>query len=80
MGPNGGGSKEKQIQTITEICHWIDAPESKIPEVADNLFGSGKGTFRKGQIDSWKTELPDNILSKVEDELGDILDKWGYSK
>ena len=79
VGSKGGGSDNLQMDTLHRICKWIDAPESKIQSVADELFGPGdRYTFRKGKIDSWKNEIPPSVMNKLESSIGDILTKWNY--
>lgn len=78
VGTKGGGSLESQEETISNLCKWLDIPESKSRGVADELFGPGRHTFRKGQIDSWRSELSEANIRIVEDKLGDILKRWGY--
>lgn len=79
IGSKGGGSDEKQREMLDHICHWIEAPTTDSSYVLENLFGPGeRTTFRTGQIDSWKSEIPESVSSHLEDALGDIIDKWGY--
>ena len=79
VGTKGGGSGSKQRKTLEHICDWLDAPRNMVQFVSDNLFGPGKNTFRKGQIDSWRFELPEGIIDSSSEELRDILNEWGYS-
>lgn len=78
VGKRGGGSDIKQMQILAELCDRIDGPKDKIDYVAENLFGPGKHTFRKGKINSWEDELPKDIIRLADKELKDILIWWGY--
>jgi hypothetical protein len=60
------------------MCNRLDVPLERIENVTKNLFGPGLRAFRKGQIDSWRDEIPAPIIKDVEHELKDILDTWGY--
>ena len=80
VGTKGGGTLESQEETISNLCAWLEIPESKSATVADELFGPGRHTFRKGQVDSWRKELSDENIKLVEEKLGDILSLWGYEK
>ncbi len=79
VGEKGGGTLKSQEETVSSLCNWLEIPESKSAGVADELFGPGRHTFRKGQIDSWRNELSDENIKTVEEKLGDILKRWGYS-
>ncbi len=78
VGTKGGGTLESQEQTIANLCDWLEIPRAKSEGVADELFGPGRHTFRKGQVDSWRSELSDENIKLVEEKLGDVLKKWGY--
>jgi len=78
VGARGGGSDMLQLQTLRRLCRVLDFPAERIDTVLAQLFGPGRGTFRKGQIDSWKNELPVNLISEAEKELAPILHRWGY--
>ncbi len=78
VGEKGGGTLESQEETISNLCKWLEIPESKAKGVTDELFGPGRHTFRKGQVDSWRKELSDSNIKILEEKLGDILSRWGY--
>lgn len=79
VGSRGGGSDTLQMQTIRKLCQTVELPEESPGIVSEQLFGPGRGTFRKGQIDSWREELPQELLCEVERNLAPILQKWGYN-
>ena len=78
VGEKGGGSDEAQKNVLNRLCSWLDIPSPKAAGVAEELFGPGRHTFRKGQIASWKDELPESNIKLVNEKLGDILELWGY--
>ena len=78
IGSSGGGSSENQQRELHRLCEWLDIPSGRIDYVAENLYGPGRATFRKGTIDSWRKELPERIIMEVEEQLGDIMKKWKY--
>lgn len=80
VGSQGGGSKDTQLELMGKICRFLDISEGKIDVVVDNVFGAGRHTFRKGLIDSWRGEIPDDVVSLANIELADILDAWGYAR
>lgn len=78
VGEKGGGDDTIQKEVLTELASRIGAPKDKIDYVVENIFGSGRHTFRKGKIDSWKDEIPKNIQKTMTEELEPILRKWNY--
>ena len=63
----GGGSLKTQKQTLIKILDFLKIKDNytddQIEKIRLNLFG-GTHTFRSGKIDSWKTELSDNMIKK----------------
>lgn len=80
VGSQGGGSDEIRNKVLEKIADALNIPREKIPSVADNLYGPGRHTFRKGRIDTWKEEIPPSVLERISSEMSDILKKWGYEK
>ncbi|EIC23465.1 sulfotransferase domain-containing protein [Thiorhodovibrio frisius] len=78
IGSKGGGNDSDQIKTISDICAHIGITLDSFDSVADKLFGEGKHTFRKGRIDSWKSEIPPRVIEEIESDLSDTLLAWGY--
>ena len=80
VGEQGGGSDKKQLTVLEQLADALKLPREKIQQVAENLYGPGRHTFRKGRIDSWKDEIPSRVLDRISTEMSEILDKWGYEK
>jgi hypothetical protein len=78
IGSSGGGSDEIQRETIADICNHIGISTKNIDYVIENLFGSKSRTFRKGRIDSWKDEIPIELLAEIDKELESIIENFGY--
>ena len=78
VGEKGGGSAEAQRNTLQRVCDWLEISTSHIDKVIEELFGPGRHTFRKGQVDSWKEELPPDMIELTEKTLKDVLHLWGY--
>lgn len=69
VGPKGGGTADVQFQSINKILNHLNAEHLDVEEIANNSFGKS-GTFRKGKISRWKTELNDNekdLFKKYDD-------------
>jgi len=78
VGPKGGGSDYKQTETLKQVCSHIGIPPDLIPRIKKELFGPGRPTFRKGQTDSWKEEVPIGLQERMNLELKYLLERWGY--
>ena len=78
VGVGGGGTEEAQRKTLLQLAEWLDIENPPIDKIREELFGPGRHTFRKGQIASWQDELPAPLHDRVDELLGDILDRWGY--
>lgn len=79
VGRKGGGSDQARLSTLRDLARHLEIAGDKIDAVAQNLFGPGRPTFRKGQIDSWREELPRPLQTRLNDELGSVLTEWGYT-
>jgi len=81
IGPGGGGTAEKQIETITKIAQHIkfDITPEKREEITKNIFG-GTWTFREGQIGGWKKYFTPEIKAafKQDKKLLRLLIDLGY--
>jgi len=78
VGDQGGGSDTQRIQVLEHLAEVLGLPGDRITEVAENLYGPGRHTFRKGKIDSWKEEIPPDMLEHISVEVAGVLKKWGY--
>lgn len=79
IGEKGGGSREKQYEAIKNILHFIGREDlfSNVEKIANELYG-GTHTFRKGKKETWKEELSNEIISEINDSIGDLISKLGY--
>ncbi|MCU7938284.1 MAG: hypothetical protein KZQ64_04620 [gamma proteobacterium symbiont of Bathyaustriella thionipta] len=51
-------------------------PSAKM--IHESLFGDRKDTFRKGRINSWKTDIPVKFHDEINTELECVMKQWGY--
>lgn len=81
VGERGGGSCAAQRKSIEQICSYLDldVDKQKIASVQENLFGSS-GTFRKGQIGSWRSEFSEEHKVAVKEVAGNLLIELGYEE
>lgn len=77
VGARGGGDDSRQFEETRRIADWLEIPEDARKMAVETLFG-GSQTFRSGQIDSWRTEIPAGLLADVNTELAPVLSAWGY--
>jgi hypothetical protein len=82
IGSKGGGDDAKQIATVKAIAKHIsvELSEERAQEIATNLFGITKNTFRKGQIGAWKEEFTPEHKKLFKQYGGELLIKLGYEK
>ncbi len=81
IGPQGGGSLERQIAAIKKIAEHLEVPlnDSKLKYCVNNLFGSTI-TFRSGKIGGWKTHFKSYHKDIFNASTGDLLKQLGYVK
>lgn len=81
VGPQGGGTRDEQIQEIINIAEHIGSPlsEQRACDIADQLFGRFE-TFRQGKIGAWKKDFTQEHKDAFKLLGGDLLIKLGYEK
>jgi len=77
VGEKGGGSYQKQIQTINEVGCFVGCNNFDEKQIAENLFGGTK-VFRKGQVGAYKDELSASLLSEINVCLEKDIVQMGY--
>jgi hypothetical protein len=81
VGEQGGGSAEKQFETVRRIAKYLGLKRTtqEIQFICNQLFG-GTSTFSQGQIDGWKayfTGKHKRIFKKI---AGNLLIELEYEK
>jgi len=84
IGPNGGGSLHRQIQTVQKIAQFLNIPnvdENKASLIAAGLWGNTE-TFntstRKGQINAWKKHYNAEHIRAFKQHWNGYLISFGY--
>ncbi|HEY6798627.1 MAG TPA: hypothetical protein VI248_28450 [Kineosporiaceae bacterium] len=78
VGPEGGGSAERQVAAIQGITDFLEADAD--PEtVARQLYNPGSFTFRAGRTGSWREHFTSQHVELFEARYGSLLDLYGYS-
>ncbi len=89
VGSKGGGSDEKQIQEVINIGSFLNfqLTENQAILIAKKLFGNQQtlgtfplGTFRSGQIGSWKQHFNEDHKQMFKKVAGQLLIDLGYEK
>ena len=82
VGSKGGGDDAKQLATVKAIAKHVsvELTEERAQEIATDLFGITKNTFRKGQIGAWKHEFTAEHKELFKQYGGELLIKLGYEK
>ena len=81
VGPQGGGSREVQLNEIKNIARHIGVTitEQDAKRVADELFG-GSGTFRAGKQGGWKPHFSQRHIDAFKNIAGKLLIDLGYEQ
>jgi Sulfotransferase domain len=80
IGSRGGGSDEKQSETLRRIAGHlgISFDESELKEVALKSFNKNSLTFRKGKIGDWSNWLDDEMLGILKKDEA-VFKEFGYT-
>lgn len=81
VGSKGGGSDERQIQTVTDLANHLHLSfsQEEIVRLAENLFGDTV-TFRSGQIGQWREAFTPLNKELFKEKMGQELIGLGYEK
>ena len=82
IGRGGGGSDEKQIETVEAILKHIgvEISQEEIKQIAAKTFFTGSRTFRKGRIGDWHNHFTEEHKRAFKEVRGETLIKLGYEK
>jgi hypothetical protein len=77
IGPEGGGSKERQRAAVERVLSHLDADIA--PElVCGPLYNTQAWSFHKGQPGAWKEAFSSANLRQFYTVYGDLLEQYGY--
>ena len=81
VGSSGGGSDEKQLETVSSIFEHIRLrlDEDQIKRISKNIYSERSHTFRKGTIGDWKNHLTDDHKNLLKLTVGKQLIELGYA-
>ena len=78
VGSKGGGSDDKQLETIKNIFEYLDVDGVDPQKITRNIFDEGSPTFRKGMIGGYKESLSKEQLKLFNQLHGDVIEQYGY--
>lgn len=80
VGQAGGGSSERQRETIIDILEHLDVkPDDKVVKSMENaLTTKPTSTFRKGKIGNWQQHFNEGHKAIFKEYAGDWLIKYEY--
>lgn len=81
IGGRGGGSDDAQVAQVAAIVDHLGYHEGVATptEIAERLFSDKVITFRTGAIDSWRREMPADLVREIEDRCAATMDRLGYT-
>lgn len=77
IGPKGGGSRERQVETLGRFFDHIGSPADP-DEVAEKIYNENSWSFFKGRSGSWRDHFTDRNIARFDEQFGDILEQYGY--
>lgn len=82
IGPNGGGTVEKQIEAIARMSEHIglELNQNQIQEISTKVFNPNSPTFRSGNIRGWEDHISPTNKSLLKESIGKWLISTGYEK
>lgn len=80
IGSSGRGEDETQRQTVRELVTYLalDPTETLIDHVCNHIYDPQSPTFRTGQINSWREELPPAQITLLNQNFDPLLQQLGY--
>jgi len=78
VGPKGGGTDEKQINTTKDIFRYLEIDGIDSHQIARKIFSETSVTFRKGMIGEYKKVLSTEQIYLFNKLHGDIIRQYGY--
>lgn len=80
VGEKGGGSAEKQLETLQKLATYLGYPlsDQELHSLAAQLFG-GTWTFRQGKIGTWKTFYNEENKRLFKQLMGQSVIDLGYA-
>jgi hypothetical protein len=79
IGEKGGGSDERQTDTIKRIASYLGIPcDRNIDGKIKAIYDPSARTFRSGKIDGWKTSLDGESIELLNKYCQPLCQEAGY--
>ncbi|MCH2049457.1 MAG: sulfotransferase domain-containing protein, partial [Trichodesmium sp. ALOHA_ZT_67] len=80
VGEAGGGSYEKQLETVKKIAlHLGVSFDNHISSKLEEIYNPNSRTFRTGKIGGWKNSLDQGHLERLIEYCQPLCEEGGYS-
>ncbi|MGX6648987.1 sulfotransferase domain-containing protein [Maricaulaceae bacterium MS644] len=78
VGPEGGGTAERQRRTFEEICDHlgVEADPERVAYAARAAFNRRAGTFYKGRTGAWRDHFSPKVAEAFNAHAGQLLSRW----
>jgi hypothetical protein len=78
VGSGGGGSDEKQLETIKDIFDYLGVDGVNFQKITHKIFDEVSRPVRKGMIGGYKESLSKEQLKLFNKLHGDVIEQYGY--
>lgn len=80
VGPQGGGSADRQLETVRAISEHIgiQASPERIRHIAENSYWRKSRTFHKGTTGRWREVFTPEHVATFKATSGNLLEILGY--
>ncbi len=77
IGPQGGGSEERQSKAVTRIADFLGV-RAEVETVLPRLYNRNSFSFFKGQTHAWRDVFTPYHRQLAEKRFGEMLALYGY--
>jgi sulfotransferase 6B1 len=81
IGESGGGSRGRQLESVTRLLEHIgvELTPEETERAASGAFSTRSATFRSGRIGEWQTFFDESVAAAFADEVPDeLMAAYGY--
>ncbi|MCO5998438.1 sulfotransferase domain-containing protein [Actinoallomurus rhizosphaericola] len=78
VGPEGGGSAERQLAAVSSVISFLDLECESIEQVTSRIFNRRSFTFNKGRIGRWREVFTSSQVETFNKRFGYLLEAFEY--
>lgn len=78
VGPRGGGSADRQVDTVRRVLAHIGA-DRDAEAIAERVYNPHAWSFYKGRSGGWRDRFTQRNLDRLTEQFSDVLDQYGYA-